>query len=268
MCEVGVRAMGMIDFPLYEANPVVGYIPAANQSGRFMNRNAWSFNSLHMGAAEFAPGDGLDLLLVGDSIVFGGNAYAEGERLGPQLQEKLAGRVWPISAGSWALRNELTWVRTNPSVANKVTALVFVLNNGDFEEASSWNCELTHPRQRPTLALAYLFRKYVNAIGECSGETRPELKVPAGDLRRELADYLANNNGRTLFVLYPEAKDLASADAMRPYREFLQAAGVQHILEIGKDARWSAALYKDAIHPTPAGNSVLAEIIASALPRQ
>jgi hypothetical protein len=89
VAEGGVRAFGLVDFPLYEANAQIGYIPAANQEGSFLNKNAWQFNALHMGAPAFAPNPARDVLLVGDSLVYGGNAYRQSERLGPTLQAQL-----------------------------------------------------------------------------------------------------------------------------------------------------------------------------------
>lgn len=90
--EGGVRALGMVDFPLYEANARIGYIPAANQQGSFLNKNDWEFNALHMGAPAFTPGPALDVLLVGDSVVYGGNGYRQPDRLGPALQAQLQQR--------------------------------------------------------------------------------------------------------------------------------------------------------------------------------
>ena len=58
-------------------------------------------------------------------------------------------------------------MRLNPQVPNSVKSMVFVLNTGDFGEASSFSCELTHPRTRPTVALWYLFNKYVYAFEPC-----------------------------------------------------------------------------------------------------
>ena len=74
---------------------------------------------------------------------------------------KCAGaQVWPISAGSWTLRNALAYMRLNPQVPASVRRIVFVHNKGDFgNTASSWACELTHPRTRPTVALWFLVNK-------------------------------------------------------------------------------------------------------------
>jgi hypothetical protein len=37
--EVGVRMAWFVDFPLYDADASIGYIPKANQRGNFLNKN-------------------------------------------------------------------------------------------------------------------------------------------------------------------------------------------------------------------------------------
>jgi len=86
-----VRAFGAVDFALNQADAQISYIPAANQQGSFLNKNRWQFNALHMGAPAFAPNPARDVLLVGDSVVYGGNPYAEPDRLGPRLAAALQG---------------------------------------------------------------------------------------------------------------------------------------------------------------------------------
>ncbi|MGG6262458.1 hypothetical protein ACQ259_20435 [Stutzerimonas stutzeri] len=266
LAEGAARALGMVDFPVYEANNVIGYIPAANQAGLFLNKNDWQFNSLHMGARKFEPSEKPDWLLVGDSIVFGGNSYAGHERLGPSLEASLSGSisVWPISAGSWALRNELIWIRQHPEVLEKIDQVVFVLNSADFGKASAWSCELTHPRQRPLSALWYLANKYVHAVTPC-GEVPSALLVPHGDLQTELAAYLEEHREKTLFVLYPDKQELHDLDrfeqAFATGRELLISTGAR-VLQVTGHPAWQTNLYRDGIHPTPEGNRVLASILA------
>lgn len=94
-----------------------------------------------MGAPAFAPNPARDVLLVGYSLVLGGNQFRAPERLGPSLQALMQAyssdvNVWPIAPGSWALRNELAYLHLNPQVPS----------SADFEAASSWCCELKHPR--------------------------------------------------------------------------------------------------------------------------
>ena len=212
LAEGGVRAFGLVDFPLYAANAQIGYMPAANQQGSFLNKNDWQFNALHMGAPAFTPTPARDVLLVGDSVVYGGNGYRAAERLGPTLQAQLqdgGGQVWPISAGSWTLRNALAYMRLNPQVPASVKHIVFVLNSGDFgNAASSWACELTHPRTRPTVALWYLTNKYVHAFAPC-GTVPAALKVPDGDLAAELQAFMNQHGAKATFVLYPDKPEAA-----------------------------------------------------------
>lgn len=138
-----------MDFPLCEANAQIGYIPAANQQVSFLNKNDWQCNGLHTGAQSAAGGQQRGALLQ-RSPPF----RALGPTLQARLQEREGAQVWPISAGSWALRNKLAYMRLTPHVPACVNRIVFVLNTGDFgAEASSWRCELTHRRTQPTVAL-------------------------------------------------------------------------------------------------------------------
>ena len=180
--EIGLRLAGVGDFPTYDANPVTGYIPSANQSGRFMGRD-WAFNEHHMGVAQpFEPSAKRDIVLVGDSIVYGGNPYRQADKLGPVMERSMPGsEVWPIGAGSWALRNELAYLAANPDVIRGADAFVFVLNSGDFQEPSVWVTDATHPRRRPVLIAPYLVQRKLpyerrsssTQIGKNSGQSVP-----------------------------------------------------------------------------------------------
>ncbi|WP_262964955.1 hypothetical protein [Methylobacter psychrophilus] len=265
--ELLARYIGVVDFPLYDANPVIGYIPTANQNGRFLNSHEWQFNEKHMGASIFVTNAEPDVLLVGDSIVLGGNPLTQADRLGPKLQKVTSYSIWPISAGSWALRNELAYLRANPDVLKQMDAIVFVFNSGDFGDASSWKCELTHPRNKPTLALWYLFNKYVYSFYPCA-VVPDDLQVPAGDVWLELAEFLKSTKLKPLYIIYPDKPESLNAELRHshfaPYLAKLSAMGGRYVL-VADDKRWSANYYRDGIHPSAEGNHVLAEIIADAL---
>jgi hypothetical protein len=270
--EAGVRTLGMVDFPIYEADAKIGYVPAANQKGSFLNKNEWEFNSLHMGATEFRPDGHPNYLLVGDSVVLGGNSFGRPDRLGPALQDRMQARqkaqIWPISAGSWGLRNELIWLVQHDEVVQRVDQVVIVVNSGDFGDASAWSCDLTHPLSRPISALWYLFNKYVYAFAKC-GDTPAALKVPVGDLSAELKAFLSKYGSKTSFMLYPNREESLdrNLESMRLDNDetILRKAGATSVVRIARDSRWSSRWYKDEIHPTAEGNRVLAEIINDTL---
>jgi hypothetical protein len=136
---------------------------------------------------NFIPNSSLNNILIGDSIVAGGNLYRKSQRLGVKLSEKLNKPVWSVSAGSWSILNEIAYLRLHPNVVNGATKLIFISNSGDFNQASSWSCEYTHPRQYPNFAAIYLFKKYIYDYSKSCNEVPKDLLVPNADWRRELS---------------------------------------------------------------------------------
>jgi len=271
LLEAATRASGLADFPIFVANREIGYIPAPSQSGTFINKNHWRFNAKSMGAAEFQPSDALDTILVGDSVVAGGNPFDEKDRLGPQLQSVMKSPVWPVSAGSWSLRNQLKYFKIHPDVAESADQFIFVLNSADFDEAASWSCEKSHPLSRPTWATLFAFRKYVWDWKECGG-VPTNLLVPSGDWKVELRDFLLNNalqGKQVLVVLYPTKNEVETVDSLYALeahtQEFVAASagtGVAvTVFSLGRYARWSTGLYRDEIHPSVEGTRVLAALL-------
>jgi hypothetical protein len=275
--EIGMRMMGIIDFPLYHADSKIGYIPKPNQSGSFMRKNDWAFNSRSMAAPEFngSASDGVrDVLLIGDSIVYGGNPYRAEERLGPSLTRDSKFRIWPISAGSWSLQNELTWLQANRDVVENVDDIVFVLNNGDIAPASSWGCTWTHPKGAPVSAVWFTVAKHL-LKAKCEG-TPDDLQVPAQDVPAMLQAFLKSlpPRVRVSVMLYPDRGEAKSAAVMQAglgqMEVPLRAVGVERIVFVGRDPSWAscADCYRDPIHPTPEGNQRLAGIITRHLVSQ
>ena len=269
LLEFGLRQLGLVDFPLYDADAEIGYIPKANQRGSFMNRNDWQVNELHMGNGPFKPSPQGNILLVGDSIVWGGNPYAAHERLGPQLQALVPQAVWTVAAGSWALQNELTYLNQHPEVVQAVQQLVVVSNNGDFSRPSSWTCEVTHPRQAPALALGYLARKY--ALKEaCPASPPVGYQVAAQDVWEMLRRFTSAHPRLPVTVfLYPDKAEcerpglrVQQLDSLAPK---LLAHGVGKVYSVASSSAWADCqrLYKDGIHPTPPAMQSLAGIIAT-----
>lgn len=269
-----VRACGAVDFPLYQADADVGYWPAPGQSGNFLNKNRWFFNERSMGVAEaFRPGRRRDVLLIGDSIVLGGNPLDQAEKLGPRLTQRTGDQHWPLSAGSWALLNELHMLKRNMDVVEHSDAIVLVLNSADFDQPSSWACDITHPRERPRVALLYLARKYLGIGPQCAGEGPGDLKVPAADWKKAWREFMsdARLRGKPVTVwLYPTREESLNMGLLR---ERLESVGAQLRMEglsdtltvrsVGRDRRWAGATYIDGIHPNAASVGTLSEILAS-----
>jgi len=272
LTEVAVRFSGITNFPLYVANSEIGYIPAPSQSGVFLRKNSWQFNSKSMGATEFSPSNGEDTLLIGDSVVLGGNPYRDTDRLGPQLREITNELIWPISAGSWALRNELKWLELNPEVVAQSDKIIFILNTGDFGSASSWSCETTHPRTRPLWGTMYVFKKYLWNWKKCN-QTPKHLLVPIGDWKVDLHNFFLSTpaKGKKVEIfLYPEQTEMVGKKDIKILESNVTEIVNQalpnftdlSIWSVGKDSRWRQDFYRDGIHPTVEGTKVLAKIIS------
>jgi lysophospholipase L1-like esterase len=282
VAELGLRAFGVIDFPLYDADPRIGYIPRASQSGVFLGRNHWEVNEKSQGSPPWQPNRRTDLLLLGDSIVWGGNPLDQPQKLGPTLQRTLPDTdVWSAAAGSWGVPNEVEYLDRFPDVVQASEIVVWVINTGDLNERSQWASELTHPRHHPASALLYMAQKYalprVQAWLPAPGSTPAPEQSPAAPpifpetealFRARLQDLAAAR--RVLVVVWPERAAAAGADpALGVHRNFvdhvtrLLPPGVL-LLDAG-DGPPSAALYRDGIHPSAAGNEWLAQRIAAAL---
>ena len=60
--------------------------PQANQEGRFLDNN-WVFNDLHMNALNNFSYTGNEILILGDSVIWGGNRLDQKERIGKLIND-------------------------------------------------------------------------------------------------------------------------------------------------------------------------------------
>lgn len=240
--ELGVRVLTHV--PLYRLG-VEGYVPAPNQRGAVFFRR-WAYNDLSMGVAEPFKPEGV--LLLGDSIVNGGNYHDQADRLGPQLEKRLGRDVWPVSAGGWGLANQLAYIKAHPEV-EQLDTIVFVLNATDSHQGD-WLGETLMPTHPPLFAPAYAWQRWIakdKQIGR-----RP---LPAWE--PEWRALLARYKGRVVVVGYPIPNDLKQhADPLR----WIEAP---EKIEVP----WTANLYEQGVHPGPKGTALLAGIIADGLRR-
>jgi len=262
--EVGLRMAGLTDFPLYQVDASAGYIPKPSQHGAFLNKNDWAFNDQSMGAAEAFKPSPSDVVLVGDSIVYGGNPFRQSEKLGPQLQRLTHRMVWPVAAGGWSLGNEAGYLLSHPAVARDGT-LVLVLNSGDLAPTEHWQSDLYHPRRHPLIATEYLFRRYV-WHAEFPNDAPPELDY-AARLQTRLCQIAAMHPGRIVVLLYPtHSEQEHHQDSFGPIVSLIQRAmPAATVVRLADDRRWTAARYTDVIHPRKDAVPIIADVIARAL---
>jgi len=250
-----VTARFAFDFPLYAADDEVGYWPAPNQMGSFLFRNDWAFNSTSLGVAEeFRPSDKFDLLLVGDSIVYGGNGLRQGDKLGPAIEQATGWQVWPAAAGSWGLQNELAFLRRHPKLVAGADLIVFVANSGDFTTPSVWRSPYSHPREYPALFLSYLFARYVAHPGEDPPAPFP---VPQRNVLADWTSFVETAGKPVLAVSYSSQAQAGQNCGWMP--QSFKSVGAW-ICYDGK-AVLGPSGFRDDIHPSVKGDHVLAQRI-------
>lgn len=260
--DLVARALGVLDFPLYENSRILGYIPAPNQRGSFLRKNDWAFNELSMGTAKpFAPHTShRNILLIGDSIVLGGNPMPQNLKLGPLLDDKCP-QVWPVSAGSWSLNNEIRYLQLHSDILRKFNRIVFVLNSGDFGSASKWASEVIHPTYRPLSAVYYLAKKFFSRADEASVANDSHWRIGFNWL-------LENYDGNLSVILYPSKSEMLDQRALASLNKYATelASNRVSVTKVADDPSWKIDYYRDDIHPSLNGEMPLADILLRSIP--
>ena len=279
--ELAARLSGAVDFPIYHVDDEIGYIPKPNQAGSFLHQKSWVFNDRSMGTATPWSAARPGILLIGNSIVMGGNPYDQKEKLGPLLQQQLgdAYAVWPIAAGGWTNVNELVYLKHNAEVTASPRFFFWEFMSGGLSGPSVWHSDLTWPRVHPTWASWYLFRRYISprlhhvvpselppvgatdpaylaqfkqavaALARASGHPHPGVVF----LYPSKQEYLAARQGKEWLPERSEIESIAASDGLA-------------VIDVAQQPEWNESLYRpDGVHPTVAGNQVLALVLAAAV---
>jgi len=278
--EIAIRLSGAVDFPIYLIDDDIGYVVKPNQSGFFLNRNEWIFNDRSMGTnrnwVNDHNSDLPNLLLIGNSIVMGGNPYDQRDKLGPLLQSRLgnAVNVWPAAVGGWSNVNEIAYLQRNLDVVEGVDFFIWEYMNGGFSQLSASRSEYVFPTSKPLCATWYVVRRYI--LPTLINFDMNELP-PKGDSRKKYIDQFeqliskmsasGRSNVRGIILLYPTREEFLNNKIGHDYvsdrSELERIALMYHLalVDISKNPAWNEKLYRDGVHPTVEGNNVLANIL-------
>jgi len=282
LTELGLRVAGLGEFPTYLKDNHFGYIPKPNQAGRFLQRNEWVFNDRSMGVATpWQASDRTDILLVGNSIVLGGNAYNQPDKLAPLMQSQLRAScsVWPVAAGGWATVNEFRYLDRHPDVVSGADFFVWEYMAHQMGGLAQWSRPSVHPLQRPLWLTGYVVGKALDQRFPTAA--RFEVNAPSDETPyfaefEAMLERLNQASGRRpagVIFLYPDLNQLEVARAGKewlPDRAELQRVAARHgvvLIDLAAMPQWKAGLYKDGVHPTREGNVVMATILANEIRR-
>ncbi|MDB6087204.1 MAG: uncharacterized protein JWN43_5085 [Gammaproteobacteria bacterium] len=279
--EIAARFSGVADFPIYGIDEGIGYIVKPNQAGRFLNKNAWFFNSKSMPTEhEWAPEVHSDIMLIGNSIVMGGNAYDQKDKLAPLISGELGSNfaIWPIATGGWSNVNEAVYVERNPDVVRAAKFFVWEYMYGGLHELSTWRGEYVFPSRHPLFASWYVFRRYVlpRLISINMNELPPSGELDHRHLENfeaaisKLAGVVGSKHPGIIF-LYPDKAQLSSARhslEWLPDRAVIQDICDRYgltLVDVAQRPEWTESSYQGGTHPTAQGNAMLAHILALAI---
>lgn len=279
--ETGIRLSGIIDFPTYTIGNDIGYIPKPAQSGTFLNKNSWVFNDRSMGTENhWNPSKRPNILVIGNSVVMGGNPYAQKDKVGPLIQRGVGESyaVWPIAAGGWTNVNQTVYLEKNPDVAKAANFFIWEYMSGGLSRLNAWPGEYVFPSKKPTWASWYVLRRYLlprfiefnmNDLPP-TGTLHPSNLANFESAISRLASASSKKIPGILFIYPVEAEFFAAKNGVEwlPERKVIEKIAASHglkIVDIARHPEWNENLYRDGIHPTGEGNVVLARILVSAV---
>lgn len=279
--EISVRVSGLVDFPIYRVDSAIGYLAMPNQAGQFLRKNDWAFNDKSMATTTpWTPNLRPNILLIGNSVVMGGNPYEQKDKLGNLVGIDVGARysVWPIAAGGWSSVNEVAYLQREPDVVSKANFFVWEYMAGGLSALSGWRGDYVFPTRRPVCASCYAFRRYVlpRLMSLPTNELPPKGPLAVEHLAEfersvdQLSRVVGSRHPGIIF-LYPDKQQTLMAKGSEewlPERRSIQAVCARHgliLVDIAADPRWTTSLYRDGTHPTVQGNDVLAHILTAAI---
>ena len=276
--------LGLGNPPLYVADDTIGYLLAPNQRVRRFG-NLIAINQYSMRSHTIEPSRPLNtlrVLLIGDSVVNGNWWTDQSETLSTRVQTKLSQHsetveVLNASANSWGPRNELAYLQRFGTFEAQI--VILVINTDDLFGIAPSSIQVGHDRRYPD-------KRPRLAILEAANRSKKQSPVPGlKDLQNESGDRVGKNlaaiqainnhvaagGGQLLLAMTPLKREVLDrpkdyevvarrrvdevvAQETIPYLDFLQTFQTNPAHD---------TLYRDHIHLSPAGNTLVAQALTN-----
>jgi hypothetical protein len=277
------QVLGLGDPPLIVRDPAMDYRFAPGRSylrfGNAITFNEYSMRADAVAARKTDP-DELRVLVIGDSVVYGG-ALTDDRKLATRiaqdrLRDELGRPVWVgnVAAVSWGPGNQLAYLRAFGSFDADIAILV--LGSHDLEDVTGFATDLgpDFPESSPVLALEEALVRYLPRylpwiapqVAEAPSEPAQARRAQGA---RELRELLAELAARVphVVVLHHEERDEAARtadDRASALRGVVEGAGVPFLalrpyLEGGAA---EGSPYRDHIHLNDLGQERYARAFA------
>jgi len=307
LAELGLRLVFGFGNPLlYLAEDDIGYRLAPNQSTRrFGNRIRIDRFSMRNDGEIALPPDPttLRILLIGDSIANGGWWTDQSETISARLQQQLAGwrgrtrtvgdgeaavdypietiEVLNASANSWSPRNQLAYLKRFGHFQSDL--VVLLINTDDLFGAPPNSLpvgrKVTYPDRQPTSAIVEFVQRQLLAEPDFAPPPEPgpagveeANRIAIGDIR----DLLAADGVPMVTMLTPLLREVEpnqrdyEVKAREQLEAFVTDRGITliDVLPLFRDRpEPPVALFRDTIHLSGLGNTLVVEQMAEAVNR-
>ena len=266
LCELLIRWKGINSFALYARDDRCHYRMKASQRGCFLNRYQWVYDERGMRSRNHVPTLAGAVILLGDSVVDGGNYLTQSETLAERLQEAIGRTVYPIACHGWSIGNELAALTSMPGWQD-AEKLILVLNTGDFDYTNEGSSRWSFPTRLPLCLLPWLvcrqlYRRYPAWWSpERPAPTAMEIKRLRNQNLARFKDVVENFRGTVTILRFPKKGENAATET---YFEDLTAVAKSKVslIDITDSPMWTADCYLDNIHPNPKGADVLSTYIS------
>lgn len=269
---------------LYQVDSEMEYLPKPNQElRRFGNRihiNRWSQRSEEITQYKTDPNE-LRVLLIGDSIVFGGSQSDQSETCGSYLEALLRQgtrrpvRVLSVAAGSWGPANQTAYLQRFGIF--DADAAIWLLSTGDWFDAPTFTpivgVDPSYPARRPVLALGELVSRYIwpRLIGAPAAsnddQSRNSTVLQTAPFAAGLK--LLHSRGIEVTTWHWPSKDAVAgnfdSEALAQFQAVSRDndAPFADLLDVMRSLRTRDELYRDHIHPSVTGNRWIAEQLSA-----
>ena len=283
--ELALRLLfGFGNPPLYIADDNIGYLLAPNQRvRRFGNLIAINQYSMRAHAIEKSPAaNTLRVFLIGDSIVNGNWWTDQSDILSARLENALSQKsqqsdaeVLNASANSWGPRNELAYLQRFGIFESQIVMLVINTDDlfGTQPSPLQVGQDRSYPDKTPFLALLELTNRLkkqppIPGLQEIQNEKGDRIGKNLSAIK-EIKKYVADSDGQLLLAMTPLKREVLNGPrdyeviARKRVDDLVTQQDIPYIdfLSSFQDSPDPAGLYRDHIHLSPAGNSLVTEFL-------
>ncbi len=284
--------LGFGNPPLYIADEKIGYLLAPDQKVRRMGNkiqiNQYSMRSEVINPTK--PNSNLRILVLGDSIVNGGWWTDQQETIPALVENELVSslsssfpeiEVLNASANSWGPRNELAYLERFGVLEAQV--VILIINTDDLFATAPTSIPVgrdrNYPRRKPPLATIELWEQVFTKqkpIPEME-QVRAEKGDRVGfnlEAIKQIKAIANQNNAQFILGMTPLLREMQGAGsrdyelkARERLNKFADTEEILYIdfLPIFKEFPQPEFLYRDHIHLSSPGNSLVSEILSNRL---